>query len=132
MVALLKSLLTIRMNEIFRSSRREVFCKKSVLVNFAKFTGKHLCQSLFCNKVVAGYNYIHISFFICAFAIAVIIQVHNNSVICCNLWGRILNAVICINMILNMFSNHLLPSNKITQTRYLRNSGEAVRHFYLR
>ena len=29
-----------------RSSRPEVFCKKSVLRNFAKFTGKHLCQRL--------------------------------------------------------------------------------------
>ena len=29
----------------------EVFCKKGVLRNFAKFTGKHLCQSLFSNKV---------------------------------------------------------------------------------
>ena len=33
------------------SSRPEVFCKKSVLRNFAKFSGKHLCQSLFFNKV---------------------------------------------------------------------------------
>ena len=33
------------------SSRPEVFCKKCVLRNFAKFTGKHLCQSLFFNKV---------------------------------------------------------------------------------
>ena len=30
---------------------RGVFCKKGVLKNFAKFTGKHLCQSLFFNKV---------------------------------------------------------------------------------
>ena len=30
-----------------RSSRPEVFCKNSVLWNFAKFAGKHLCQSLF-------------------------------------------------------------------------------------
>ena len=29
----------------------EVFCKKGILRNFAKFTGKHLCQSLFFNKV---------------------------------------------------------------------------------
>ena len=29
-----------------RSSRPEMFCKKDVLRNFAKFTGKHLCQSL--------------------------------------------------------------------------------------
>ena len=29
----------------------EVFCEKGVLRNFAKFTGKHLRQSLFFNKV---------------------------------------------------------------------------------
>ena len=34
-----------------RSSRPEVFCKKRVLRNLAKFTGKHLCQRLFFNKV---------------------------------------------------------------------------------
>ena len=34
-----------------RSSRPEVFCEKDVLRNFAKFTGKHLCQSLFFNKI---------------------------------------------------------------------------------
>ena len=34
-----------------RSSCPEVFCKKDVLENFAKFTVKHLCQSLFFNKV---------------------------------------------------------------------------------
>ena len=39
-----------------RSSRSEVFCKKNVLRSFAKFTGKHLCQSLFFNKV-AGLKY---------------------------------------------------------------------------
>ena len=36
---------------IVRNNRPEVFCKKGVLRNFAKFTGKHLCQSLFFNKV---------------------------------------------------------------------------------
>ena len=36
---------------IFRSNRPEVFCKKGVLRKFAKFTRKHLCQSLFFNKV---------------------------------------------------------------------------------
>ena len=35
----------------FRSSRLEVFCKKSVLKNFAKFSGKHLSQILFFNEV---------------------------------------------------------------------------------
>ena len=29
----------------------EVFCKKGVLKIFLKLTGKHLCQSLFFNKV---------------------------------------------------------------------------------
>ena len=29
----------------------EVFCKKDLLKNFAKFTGKRLCQSLFFHKV---------------------------------------------------------------------------------
>ena len=33
------------------NSRPEVFCKKVILKNFAKFTGKHLCQSHFFNKV---------------------------------------------------------------------------------
>ena len=36
---------------MYRSSCSEVFCKKRVLKNFTKFTGKHLCQSLFFNKV---------------------------------------------------------------------------------
>ena len=35
--------------ENFRSSRPEVFCKKGVLKNFTKFTGKHLCKSPFFN-----------------------------------------------------------------------------------
>ena len=38
-----------------RSSSPGVLCKKSVFRNFAKFTGKHLYQSLFFNKV-AGLN----------------------------------------------------------------------------
>ena len=37
-----------RLKKIFsKSSRPEVFCQKDVLRNFAKFTGKHLCQSPF-------------------------------------------------------------------------------------
>ena len=35
----------------FRSSRPEVFCKKGVLRNLAKFTGKHLCWSFFLIKL---------------------------------------------------------------------------------
>ena len=36
---------------LHRSSRPEVFCKKGILRNFPKFSGKHLCQGLFFNKV---------------------------------------------------------------------------------
>ena len=37
-----------------RSSRSGVFRKKVAIRNFTKFTGKHLCQSIFFNKV-AGF-----------------------------------------------------------------------------
>ena len=36
---------------IFRSSRPDVFCKKGILRNFAKFIGKYLCRSLYFTKV---------------------------------------------------------------------------------
>ena len=34
-----------------QKQRPGVFYKKGILKNFTKFTGKHLCQSLFLNKV---------------------------------------------------------------------------------
>ena len=37
--------------EWYRSSNHRCSMKKVVLRNFAKFTGKHLCQSLFLKKV---------------------------------------------------------------------------------
>ena len=39
------------MGLILKSSCPEVFCKKDVLRYFTKFTGKHLRQSLFFDKV---------------------------------------------------------------------------------
>ena len=42
-----------RILSVDRSSRLEVFCKKSVLKNFAKFTGKHLYGSLFFDEAAA-------------------------------------------------------------------------------
>ena len=36
-----------------RSSHRRCSVKKGVLRNVAKFTGRHLCQSLFFNKVAS-------------------------------------------------------------------------------
>ena len=38
-------------NAKFRSSCQEVSCEKGVLKHFAKFTGKHLCHSLFFNQL---------------------------------------------------------------------------------
>ena len=38
---------------MFRSIRPTVFCKKGVLKNFAKFKGKHSCQSLLFNNVAS-------------------------------------------------------------------------------
>ena len=38
---------------IFRSSHQSCYIEKSVLKIFAKFTGKHLCQSLFLIKLQA-------------------------------------------------------------------------------
>ena len=37
--------------DIQLSNHRRYSVKIGVLTNFAKFTGKHLCQSLFFNKV---------------------------------------------------------------------------------
>ena len=36
-----------------RSNRPEVFCKRGAITNFAKFTRKHLTQSLFFNKIAS-------------------------------------------------------------------------------
>ena len=35
----------------FQKQPPEVFCKKGILRNFAKFTGEHPCQRLFFSKV---------------------------------------------------------------------------------
>ena len=39
----------------YRSNRTEAFCKKGVFKNLTTFTGKHLCQSFFLNKVLQLY-----------------------------------------------------------------------------
>ena len=44
-----------KLRSMSRSSRPDVFCKKGVLRNFAKFTGKHLCQSLYFDKVAGNF-----------------------------------------------------------------------------
>ena len=44
-------MLLLTQTVLFRSSHQRYSKKKGVLKNFVKFTGKHLCQSLFFNKV---------------------------------------------------------------------------------
>ena len=39
--------------DVFQKQPPEMFCKKGALKNFAKFTGKYLCQSLFFIKLQA-------------------------------------------------------------------------------
>ena len=41
-----------------RSSRLQMFHKIDVLKDFAKFTGKHLCRSLFLNELGSPCNFI--------------------------------------------------------------------------
>ena len=41
----------LRVETNFEGSRPDAFCKKRVLRNFAKFTGKHLCQGLLKNFI---------------------------------------------------------------------------------
>ena len=47
----LNELILILINNL-RSSPRRCSLRKGVLRNFAKFRGKHLCQSLFFNKII--------------------------------------------------------------------------------
>ena len=50
-IRLLEEFVSEAYSESWKSNRPEVFCKKGVLRNFSKFTGKHLCLSLFFNKL---------------------------------------------------------------------------------
>ena len=61
---------------MFQKQLSEVFYKKGILKNFAKFTGKHLCQSLFFNKASAFFiehpwtttSHVFMFLFVCFFA----------------------------------------------------------------
>ena len=46
-----KAMMVLCFIDVCRSSHRRYLVKKGVLRNFAKFARKHLCQSLFFNKV---------------------------------------------------------------------------------
>ena len=47
----LRKILTLEILTVVRSSHQRYSVTKGVFRNFAKFTGKHLCQILFFNKV---------------------------------------------------------------------------------
>ena len=46
----------LSLNTFSRKDSQEVFCKKGVLKNFAKFSRKHLHQSIFLNNVAGLSN----------------------------------------------------------------------------
>ena len=48
----------LREKTLYRSSHRRCSEKQDVLRNFAKFTGKHLWQRLFFNKVAGASSFI--------------------------------------------------------------------------
>ena len=50
--------------QTYKSSSPEVFCKKGVLRNFAKITGKHLCQSLLLLTLLPHYCKISSSYLV--------------------------------------------------------------------
>ena len=50
-IYLFKLLFTFDLHLLYRSSHRRCSIKKGVLKNFTKFTGNHMCQNLFFNKV---------------------------------------------------------------------------------
>ena len=63
MTKMIKNKMNYKMtNTINQKPPPEVFCKKGVLRNFAKLTGKHLCQSLFFNKVANSAKFIRTTF----------------------------------------------------------------------
>ena len=45
--------LILKYHLLYRSSQRRCSVREGVLRNFAKFLGKHLCQSVFFSKVAA-------------------------------------------------------------------------------
>ena len=51
----------------YRNSRPKVLCKKCVLRNFEKLTGKHLCQGFFFNKApdwLSCFKVLHYCYFL--------------------------------------------------------------------
>ena len=70
-------------DHINRSNPLQIFCKISVLINFAKFTGKHLCQGIVLNKVVSRKNFQNSQESTCAVALSLIkLQTEKISKIC--------------------------------------------------
>ena len=81
----------------FRSSQQRCSMEKGVLRNFSKFRGKHLCQSLFFNKVTdLGCNFIK--------------KETLAQVFCCDFWEISKN---------NVFTEHICatPSGSLTMIK---------------
>ena len=65
------------LSNIYKSTRSEVFCKKGVLRNLTKFTGKHLCQSLFFkHKIIISILYLTVFWILTRFTYKRICEKH--------------------------------------------------------
>ena len=82
----------------FQKQPPEVFCKKGVLRNLTTFTGKHLCQSLFFDKVAGPCNFLKketlAQVFSCEFC-----QISKNSFFTEHLWATASKICLFINYI---------------------------------
>ena len=89
----------------YRSSHRRCSVGKGVLRNFTKFTGKHLCQSLYFNKVAGACNFIKIEalaqVFSCEFC-----EISKNTFFTEHIWATAsgankITSVLCVTVFFN-------------------------------
>ena len=94
----------------YRSSRQEVFCKKGVIRNFAKFTGKHMFQDLFFNKVVLTpfLGFFELLFLLITFFINFCLTVCLNTLLNFSRSTLLYNRIYCITHVFDNASHQTL------------------------
>ena len=94
----------------YRSSRQEVFCKKGVIRNFAKFTGKHMFQDLFFNKVVLTpfLGFFELLFLLITFFINFCLTVCLNTLLNFSRSTLLYNRIYCIKHVFDNASHQTL------------------------
>ena len=90
-------------DDTIRSSRQEVFCKKRVLTNLRKFTGKHLCQRLWHRCFPVPVSETLAQLFSCEFC-----EISKNTIFTEHLWWLLLNSLKLVWIIRpNHFAYHV-------------------------